>query len=84
MNMQMTLNRAGGRWKNPIKTIEGKKCLVCGKPATHAVLTTSILPACAECAELALYFGYDIAGPSLLKDRPYQCDQLNSFDKSGG
>ena len=81
----MTLRQAGGRWNNPLKTIEGKKCRVCGKPATHAVLTTSILPACEDCARDAKGLGYDVTGPEMAElQRPYQCDQLNSYDKSGG
>ena len=57
------LHKATGRWNNPLKTIEGKKCKMCGKPATCAVLSLAIYPACEEHARGAEAKGYDVVFP---------------------
>ena len=61
----MTLNKAGGRWRNPLKTIQGQNCKKCGKPATCAVLTLIINPACLEHAKECERLGYDVVYPEV-------------------
>jgi len=59
----MTLNQATWHWKNPLKSVRGKKCRICGKDATCAVLTTAVYPACEDHARAAKLKGYDVVFP---------------------
>lgn len=48
---------------NPLKRIAGKKCKMCGKPATCAILTTTAGAACYEHAKQAEHMGYEVIYP---------------------
>lgn len=63
MSAGQGLHRAASRWYNPLKTISGKDCKICGKPATCAVLTYAIHPACLQHAKRAEQLGYDVVYP---------------------
>ena len=57
------LHKATAIWNNPLKYVNGKRCKRCGNPATCAILTLSVHPACKLCAGLAERKGYDVVYP---------------------
>ena len=57
--------KSTGAFQNPLKHIQGKACKRCGKPATCAVITHVIMPACEYCAAQANQRGYDVAMPDM-------------------
>jgi hypothetical protein len=64
MSSKQGFVKATSAWRDPLKTIKGKRCRICGEPATCAILTLNVGAACESHAKRAKELGYEVIFPS--------------------
>lgn len=63
MSRAQGFRKATSAWRDPLKTIKGKRCRICGESTTCAVLSLKVGPACDEHGKRAQALDYQVEFP---------------------
>lgn len=64
MSSAQGFRKANSPWRDPLKMVKNKKCLICGQPAICAVLAAlKVGPACEIHGKQAEKLGYEVIFP---------------------